>query len=58
MRATQVVSTGNDGSRAFNLLSGTRRELGGPHSRAMTTEVWWWETLALGGANLLDKVTP
>ena len=36
MRATQVVSTGFDGSSAFNLLCCTKRELGGPHSRAMT----------------------
>jgi hypothetical protein len=36
-RATQVVSIGVRRSRAFNMLGCTRRELGGPHSRAMTT---------------------
>jgi hypothetical protein len=36
MRATQVVSTGIVVSRALDLLRGTRRDLGGPHSRAMT----------------------
>jgi hypothetical protein len=37
MRATQVVSTGFAVSGAFDLLSCTERDLGGPHSRAMTT---------------------
>jgi hypothetical protein len=35
-RATQVVSTGFGRSRAINLHCCTKRELGGPHSRAMT----------------------
>jgi hypothetical protein len=40
MRATQVVSTGIDGSRAFHRHLFAKRELGGPHSRAMTVFVW------------------